>query len=66
MLQRTQDWIIVEFDLPPSQAAYHTPPVIFGKLPDFRIGHLPENSKLRRLCHQVLGPGRQHTCDLRG
>ncbi len=63
-LQRASAWVVVKFDLPPSEAAYHAPAVAFCKLSDLLLGHFSKNSKLRRLCYQVLGLNRQYLSDL--
>jgi len=40
--------------------------MIFRKLSNLRLGHFSENSQLRTLRHQVLGPDRERLRDLRG
>ena len=53
-LQCARTRVIIEFDLPPTESTYYTPPMSVCKFADLNVGHLSKNSKLCGLRDDVL------------
>ena len=64
-LQRPLARVVVEFNLPSPETMYDAPAVVLREVSNFRVGHVTQNSQLRRLGDEILGLLRKCLRDLR-